>query len=144
VRAPAPRQPAASAKRNSHGPHQAAPSGLAGQRNDHGHQPGDHAGPAPSDNLVLDIGGTIGALALYTPAGRSGQEIKISPAGDDQDRTHNVVRLRKGGPTPLHVAVFPGLPAGDYTVWQDNTTPAGTVTIHGGKVTEFRLLTPAS
>jgi len=102
---------------------------------------GQEKGPdtAPSDNLVLDIGGTIGALAIYAPADRSGHEIEISPAGDHQDRTHNVVRMRKAGPATCYAAVFPGLRAGEYVVWQDATTPAGTVTIHGGRVTEFSL-----
>jgi hypothetical protein len=95
------------------------------------------AGTVPSDNLVLDIGGAVGALAIYAPAGRSGHEIEISPAGYDEHRTHNVVRPRKTGPAARYAAVFPGLRAGEYTVWRDATTPAGTVTIHGGSVAEF-------
>jgi glycerol-3-phosphate dehydrogenase len=35
--------------------------------------------------------------------------------------------------------VFPALPAGDYVVWQDTAAAAGTITIHGGQVTSFRL-----
>jgi hypothetical protein len=93
------------------------------------------------DHLVLDIGGDTGALAIYAPAGCSGHEIEISPAGDHRDRTHNVVRVRKTGPATSYAAVFPGLRAGEYTVWRDATTPAGTVTIHGGSVAEFVMPT---
>jgi hypothetical protein len=44
-------------------------------------------------------------------------------------------------PAPLPGArrVFPALPAGDYVVWQDTATAVGTITIHGGQVTSFRL-----
>ncbi len=37
-----------------------------------------------------------------------------------------------------YAAVYPELAAGDYTIWRDATTPAGTVTIDGGSVTSFQ------
>ena len=52
---------------------------------------------------------------------------------------HNVVRPRLTGPPTVHAAVFPGLTAGEYTVWRDAATAAGTVTVLGGLVTEFHL-----
>jgi hypothetical protein len=103
---------------------------------------GEEPAPAPEparDALLLDIGGDTGALAIYTSAERDRTEIEVSPAGDDHARTHNVVRSRQTGSATRHAAVFPALPAGDYAVWSDAVTQAGTVTIHGGHVTEFRL-----
>jgi hypothetical protein len=34
-----------------------------------------------------------------------------------------------------YAAVYPGLAAGDYTIWRDATTAAGDITISGGQVT---------
>jgi hypothetical protein len=49
------------------------------------------------------------------------------------------VRLRKGGPVPRYVAVFPGLSVGRYTVWQGATKLAGTVIVRAGEVTDVLL-----
>ena len=35
----------------------------------------------------------------------------------------------------MHAAVYPGLAAGQYTVWRDHHTPAATVAVTGGHVT---------
>jgi hypothetical protein len=92
------------------------------------------------DTLVLDIGGDIGALSITTEADRDELEIEISPVGaDPRIRTHNVVHPRQVGPKTIYAAVFPSVAEGDYTVWHDESTPAGTVTIRGGHVTEYRL-----
>ncbi|HEX4834034.1 MAG TPA: hypothetical protein VH478_23415 [Trebonia sp.] len=100
--------------------------------------PPEHA-PASSDNLLLDIGGGTGALIILTSAGRDQAEVEISPAGQEQARTHNVVRARATAGGSVHAAVFPSLAAGDYVVWRDESAPAGTVTVHGGQVASFRL-----
>jgi hypothetical protein len=87
-------------------------------------------------------GGTaspVGAIAVYLASGPSEHKIEVSPAGDRRERTHNVVRLRKGGPVPRYVAVFPGLSVGHYTVWQGATKLAGTVVVRAGEVTEVLL-----
>jgi hypothetical protein len=34
-----------------------------------------------------------------------------------------------------------GLTAGDYTIWNDDTTPVGTMAIHGTQVTEVTAIT---
>jgi hypothetical protein len=100
------------------------------------------------DHLVLEIGGQVGALAIYAPADRDGHEIEISPAGSapgapgqhgQRGRTHNVVRPRLAGLAIRYAAVFPSLDAGEYTVWRDASAAAGTVTVHGGRVAEFHL-----
>jgi hypothetical protein len=47
----------------------------------------------------------------------------------------------------FHSAVYPDLPAGVYTVWWDDRTPAGRVAVTGGVIAEFvwpTSATPAS
>jgi hypothetical protein len=100
----------------------------------------EETAPEPARGaLLLDIGAHTGALAIYTSAERDGTEIEVSPGRDDQARTHNVVRARQAGRATRHVAVFPALLAGDYSVWSDADTRVGTVTIRGGHVTEFQM-----
>jgi hypothetical protein len=97
--------------------------------------------PAPSGigTVLLDIGADTGALILHTPAELNGVEIEISPNGAaDAPRTHSRVRERRIGAAVRHAAVYPGVPAGSYTIWRDAATPAAIVTITGGSVTSCR------
>jgi hypothetical protein len=91
------------------------------------------------DNLLLDIGGDTGALIIHTAAHRDQVEIEISAVGTGRPRTHNVVRRRQAAGGARYAAVFPDVPAGDYVVWRDDDTPAGTVTVRGGAVANFRF-----
>ena len=128
------------------------------------HPSGDHApGHHPSgdhmvgnqDCVVLDIGGEVGALILYAPAELSGAEVEISLPGTGP-RTHSIVRERRvdqnaaghrtagrhaapsgPGDAAVYAAVYPGLPAGLYTIWRDARTPAGTVKVEGGQVASW-------
>ena len=93
--------------------------------------------PAPSGagTVVLELGASTGALILHTPAGLDGREIEISRTGAPEGaRTHSRVRERRAGASVRYAAVYPGLPAGHYTIWRDPVTPATTVTITGGAV----------
>ena len=96
------------------------------------------SGPSGAGSVVLNVGAEIGALVLYTPADLDGQEIEISAQGAlGARRTHSQVRERRAGGIVQHAAVYPGLAAGDYTVWRDATTPSGVVTVSGGEVTSY-------
>jgi hypothetical protein len=129
-------------------PHDHAHDHAPGSENEHAH---DHAtgsshehaiaevAPATNDNLILDIGGDIGALIIHAVAGRDQAEVEISPADGSVARTHNIVRRREAVSGAVYAAVFPALTAGDYVIWRDAATPAGTVTVHGGQVASFRL-----
>lgn len=104
----------------------------------------EHAyGPSETGSVVLDLGGDTGALIIYTGRDLHGREIEISrtadPAAgaDDAPRTHSAVRERRVRDGTFHSAVYPDLPAGLYTVWWDDRTPAGAVTVSGGSVAEF-------
>jgi hypothetical protein len=99
----------------------------------------EHAyGPTGVGTVILDLGAGTGALVLYTPAGLLGREIEISPGAPHTSgavRTHASVRERPGAHETRYAAVYVGLAAGDYTIWQDHDTPASTVTVAGGQVT---------
>ncbi|HEX6355196.1 hypothetical protein [Actinophytocola sp.] len=92
------------------------------------------------DSLVLDIGGEIGALVIHTGPTLAEREIEISPATDrNAKREHNVVHPRTDRHRTAYTAVFPSVPAGDYTVWAPDGTPDTVITIRGGEVTEHHM-----
>ena len=98
------------------------------------------AGPSGPGTVVMELGADVGALILYTPAGLDGREIEISRDGDPvARRPHSRVRPRHVPTGTRYAAVYPGLPAGQYTIWCDEDRPAATatvtVTVTGGHVT---------
>lgn len=99
-------------------------------------------GPSLTASVVLDIGATIGALLLEADATHLGREIEISlvprEGAPEPTRTHSMVRERLTIP-PTYEAVYPDLEEGEYTIWHDPTTPAGTITITGGQISRFAL-----
>jgi hypothetical protein len=98
------------------------------------------AGPTGPGSVVLDLGADVGALVLDVPAALSGREIEISPAGGAAARrTHALVRERRTSAGIGYAAVYPDLPAAEYTIWQDPATPAATVLVRSGRVTRLRL-----
>jgi hypothetical protein len=93
--------------------------------------------------VVLDIGGDVGALVLYTGAEDDEAEIDISPGIDPAaPRSHNQVHPRRAPAGVVYSAVYPALAAGEYTLWRDEHTPEATITIRGGQITEHRLSAP--
>ena len=83
--------------------------------------------------VLLELGPSVGALLLYATAAEHGDEIDISPVAGGA-RTHSAVRERRLPDGIVYCAVYPALPAGDYTVWLD---PPEVVSIIGGAVTEL-------
>ncbi len=95
------------------------------------------AGPSGPGTVIMELGAGIGALILYTPAEMNGEEIEIScdePGELGSRRTHSQVRARHMPAETRYAAVYPGLPAGRYTVWRDGQRTAATVTVAGGQV----------
>ena len=90
--------------------------------------------PSGVATVVLDIGAGTGALVLHTPATMENDEIDISRTGS-ATRTHSQVRQRHIGGNVMFAAVYPGLDAGEYTLWRPDGSAALTVTITGGEVT---------
>ncbi len=96
-----------------------------------------HSGRLPSESVVVDIGGTIGALVVKTTLALDGVEIEICPLGSSS-RSHTIVRPREvPGGTVVYAGVFPSLAAGDYTLLAWGSQPAAVVRVAGGRVTEF-------
>lgn len=96
-------------------------------------------GPSHAGSVVLDLGENVGALILDAPAELNGREIEISRAGGGTGthHTHSQVRERITDAGTSYAAVYVSVPAGDYVVWRDEDTPAGTVTVRGGQVAHF-------
>jgi len=93
-------------------------------------------GPSGSGTVVLDVGPGVGALVLRAAPEANGQEIEISPAGGAPGhRTHSQVRPREVPAGTQYAAVYPALPAGDYTIWLDAVTPGTQVTVEEASVT---------
>ena len=81
---------------------------------------------------MLDVGPGVGALVLHATAADEGREIDIGPVGSGA-RSHSAVRERRMRSGSVYCAVYPSLPAGDYTVW---LTPPVVVSVIAGSVTE--------
>jgi hypothetical protein len=97
------------------------------------------AGPSGPGTVVMELGADIGALILFTPADMDGTEIEISRDDDPgTGRTHSQVRRRHLATVTRYAAVYPGLRAGQYTIWRDERRPAATTAITGGQITSCR------
>jgi hypothetical protein len=100
-------------------------------------------GPSYTGTVVLDIGGDTGALIINAGPEQHRLEIEISQVrsdapSDGPPRTHAAVRERRLAGGVRYTAVYPDLHAGTYMVWRDASTPATTVTITGGSITEYQ------
>ncbi len=96
------------------------------------------AGPSGSGTVVLELGPGAGTLVLHTPPDMNGTEIDISligSTGHHGQRTHSMVRPRHVASGTRYAAVYPGLPPGEYTIWQQDGTAAVTVTVAEGVAT---------
>jgi hypothetical protein len=107
------------------------------------------------EDAVLDIGGNIGALILYTDAEYDQREIEISPVDDPvehdhhdhaeghghdhghEHRTHTAIHERRAGAETTYAGIYPELKAGTYRIWTDDPTLPDLVTIVGGEVAEL-------
>ena len=90
-----------------------------------------------TENVVLEIGGELGALVLYTDSSLVHDEIEISPATDDAHRSHKDVLERRVDGRPVYTAVFDRLESGAYTLWHRDVPRTRDVAIAGGSVAEL-------
>ncbi len=99
-------------------------------------------GPSSPGSVVLELGPGVGALLLHTPPELDGAEIEISlvtkPGEPAAKRTHSQVRPRHTAGGTKYAAIYPGLAAGTYTLWQDAHRKALDFVIEGGQVTIAR------
>ncbi len=92
--------------------------------------------PSYAGSVVLEVGGTVGALVLYASEQLAGAEVEVVRLGEPGHTTHSAVRQRQLAPgRQAFAAVYPGLPAGEYRV--DGCREL--VTVNGGRVTEASL-----
>ena len=96
-----------------------------------------HSSRPHPEPVVLEIGGDLGALIVYTEPALHGCEIEISPAGSDRPRAHKDVLNRPVNGRPTYTAVFDQLPEGTYTLWLNDTAAARHVPVAGAQVTEL-------
>jgi hypothetical protein len=107
----------------------------------HTHEP-EHTTETQPSNLglgapVLDIGGDIGALVLYTTEELESLEIEVSLTTDLDHRTHTQIHKRTVNGRTFWAGVYAQLKEGDYQVWWDDASRERTFTITGGAVTEL-------
>jgi hypothetical protein len=111
---------------------------------DHAHGAQDHvhvherfADHPHNQHVVLDIGDGVGALIVHTDPGLLGNEVEISPAGDDTSRSHKEVLERVIGGRSSYVLVFDNLSEGDHTLWIDDVARARNVRVTSGEIAEL-------
>ena len=107
-------------------------------RDVHAHQPEAVPPDQPSRSVMIDIGGSVGALVLTADSERSGLEVEIHPVDDPGGKTHVWVLPREAGGAVTHAAIFPSLLEGDYVVLGPTGLPGFTVRVVGGVVTTAR------
>lgn len=102
-------------------------------------------GHAGQGAVLLDIGGTVGALVVTMPAALVGHEVEIRPTGETHAPGHRphvavVNRPRDGGAgDPVACAVFDALEEGDYELYLKPDGPVQVAaTVTGGGV-EFAI-----
>jgi hypothetical protein len=87
--------------------------------------------------VMVDVGPGAGALVIYTPDSLRGQEIEMSPAGQDDQRVHTDVLRRRVGGSYACAAVFGSVAEGAYRLWHESLPSPLDVQIAGGQVTEL-------
>jgi len=105
------------------------------------HHHGTLAPAAACASVALDIGAGCGALVLYPSERFRDREIEISRvgSGECERRVHTGVHERRAHERSLLTAVFGSLPAGEYLVWEDDSTPGPVVSVPDGAVAEVSL-----
>jgi len=86
---------------------------------------------------MVDVGPGVGALVIYAGDEMRGQEIEISPAGNDSQRVHTDVLRRRTARGHVFAAVFGSLAEGRFHLWHESRSDPVAVEIVGGEVTEL-------
>jgi hypothetical protein len=102
-------------------------------------EPGSLEPGASSASVALDIGNGLGALVILPGERFRGLEIEISRVYSDEPRTHTGVHERSTIKGMTLTAIFGSLPAGEYVIWEDATTPGPVVEVSDGAVAQIRL-----
>ena len=98
----------------------------------------------PTGSVVLDIGGSVGAIVVEAEASDLGREIEARAEGHDATPLHAAVLARSTPGGVVHAAVIPGLVAGRYSLWWDDDTRCGAATVVAGQVATTGVSMPSS
>lgn len=103
----------------------------------HTHEDNSHAGKGA---VMLDIGGSVGALVVRMPDSMLGQEVEICPTGEEHSaeiRAHVAVLARPLGDRKVATLVFPALEEGSYELYVKPHGPTElVVNVMGGLAVE--------
>jgi hypothetical protein len=94
------------------------------------------ARPHP-EPVVLEIGGTLGALIVRADPELLDTPIEIALTDSDAKRAHQHVLERPLPVGTAYAAVFDRIQQGRYTLWLHDEVRAQDVAIEGGQVTEL-------
>jgi len=97
------------------------------------------AGASFEGSVVIDIGGRVGALVVYTEEALRGLEIEVTPTDVAGPPTHTSVRERRLPKGSRFAAVFPALSAGTYRLPSVGSALSREVTVRPARVTEVNL-----
>lgn len=104
--------------------------------------PEEHSrGPSPMGTVVLDIGGSTGALLVHVTCERAGTEIDIRRLGEPWSGAHTGVRERHGAQHVFFAGLFPALEEGTYEIrWRGGISGSRRIVdVTPGSVTETAL-----
>jgi hypothetical protein len=104
----------------------------------HHHDPLESITHVHGGAMVLDIGGSVGALHVTLDEEWVGREVFLESA-DPTFRTHTGVWLRHAGGGHVATALFPALEAGTYHVLSAGGERLGTVAVAGAEVADVDL-----
>lgn len=94
--------------------------------------------------VVLDIGGTIGALIVQLGPAALGTELHVRRPGTSGSTIHTGVWPRRIGTDDVIVAVFPELESGPWAILTADGQEAAFVAVTGGEVTTVELTMAAT
>lgn len=95
-----------------------------------------HVDRVHAESVVLDIGGDIGALILYTDPILRGAEIEISPRAAPDEKTHVEILERTVDGSTIFAGTYYGLTQGRYLLW-GKSGPLDEAAVEGGKITRL-------
>jgi hypothetical protein len=99
--------------------------------------------PSGPGSVVLDIGGEVGAAAIYVSPTLADVEIEIRSVFDDWAGVHVAVRERALANGTIWAALFPALVEGRYEIrvrHGEPCAPTGEVSVIGGQVTTLEWM----
>jgi len=104
----------------------------------HDHGPLESIGHVHGGAMVLDIGGSVGALHVLVGDGWVGRELFLA-TDDPSYSVHTGVWLRHVDGEHVASALFAALDAGTYRVLGDDGATVTTARVAGGEVAEIDL-----